>query len=106
MHVFYEQLIPSSTIQLIVEELNSLDGMCLQYTKSQLKASLQTKTELSETEIKDVLKTLDDVHIHRSCSSSLSTDYKRKQYFEENFLYVHPQPIFLGFDENRKEQYA
>ena len=80
--------------------------MCLQYTKSQLKASLQTKTELSETEIEDVLKTLDDVDIHGSCSSSLSTEYNRKQYFEENFPYVHPQPIFLGFDENRKEQYA
>ena len=101
-----KQLIPSSTIQSIVEEINSLNGMCLQYTKSQLKASLQTKTELSETEIEDVLKTLDDVDIHGSCSSSLSTEYNRKQYFEENFPYVHPQPIFLGFDENRKEQYA
>lgn len=101
-----KQLIPSSTVQLIVEEINTLNGMCLQYTKSQLKASLQTKTELSETEIGDVLKTLDDVDIHGSCSSSLSTEYYRKQYFEENFPYVHPQPIFLGFDENRKEQYA
>lgn len=24
----------------------------------------------------------------------------------ENHPYVHPQPIFLGFDENGKEQYA
>lgn len=62
--------------------------------------------ELSETDTEDVLKTLDDTDIHASCSSALLTGYKRKQYFEENFAYVHPRPAFGGFDENRKEQYA
>ncbi|KAG7454215.1 hypothetical protein JOB18_024229 [Solea senegalensis] len=95
-----------NTIKRIIEEINSLNEMCLQYTKSQLKASLQTKTELFETETEDVLKTLDDVDIHGTCSSSLSTEYYRKQYFEENFPFVHPQPIFWGIDENRKEQYS
>ena len=77
-------------MSLVHTVLNSLNGMCLQYTKSQLKASLETKTELSETEIEDVLKTLDDVDIHGSCSSSLSPEYNRKRYFEENFPYVQP----------------
>lgn len=42
-----------------------------------IKTLLQTKTELSEAEIKDVLKTLDEVDIHACCSSALSTEYKR-----------------------------
>lgn len=55
-----------------------------------------------------MLKTQDEIDIHACCSSALSTEYKGKQCFEENFPYVHPQPIFGGgeFDENRKEQYA
>lgn len=89
-----KHLIPSSTVQLIVEEINKLSGLCQQYTKNQLKASLQTKTKISEIEIEDVLKTLDDMDIHGSCSSDISTEYKRKQYFEENFPYVHPKCIF------------
>lgn len=89
-----------------MEEINKLSVLCQQYTKNQLKASLQAKTKLSETEIEDVVKTLDDLDIHGSCSSAISTDYKRKQYFEENFPYVHPKCIFLGTDENRKERHV
>lgn len=99
-------LIPSSTIQLIVEEINSLSGVCQQHTKNQLKVSLHAKTKLTETEIVDVLTTLDDIDMHSSCSSALSTEYKRKQYFEETFANVHPQTVFWGFDENRKERNA
>ena len=47
-----------------------------------------------------------DMDIHGSCSSALSTKYKRKQYFEENFPYVHPKCIFWGIDENKKERHA
>lgn len=52
------------------------------------------------------MTTLDDLDMHSSCSSALSTEYKRKQYFEETFAYVHPQTVFWGFDENRKERNA
>lgn len=99
-------LIPSSTIQLIVEEIDKLSGVCQQYTKNHLKVSLQAKAKLSETEIEDVLKTLDDMDIHGCCRSALSTEHKRKQYFEEHFPYVHQKCISLGIDKNRKERHA
>lgn len=65
--------------------------MCQQYTKNQLKVALQTKTKLSETEIEDVLKTLDGMDNREN--STLIT-------------FVDPKCIFGGIDENRKEWHA
>ncbi len=99
-------LVPSSTIQMIVEQVDSLSDVCHQYTRNQLKGVLQANTRLTESEIKDVLASLNDSSLHASCSPALSTEYLRRQYFQTNFSYVHPQTISLGTDDNRKEQFA
>lgn len=80
--------------------------MCHQYTRNQLKGVLQANTRLTESEIKDVLASLNDSSLHASCSPALSSEYLRRQYFQTNFSYVHPQTISLGTDDNRKEQFA
>lgn len=99
-------LIPSSTIQMIVDEIHSLNGLSHQYTQDQLKVTLQSNTNLTESEIEGVLQTMKDTDLHASCSSTLSTEYLTRQYFQRNFSCVHPQAISLGTDENRKERYA
>lgn len=105
LHVLHE--IPGKApYPFLYNTADCVSGVCQQHTKNQLKGSLQAQTKLSETEVEDVLKTLDDPDLHTPCSSALSTTYKRKQYFEENFPYVHPQSISWGVDENRKEHYA
>lgn len=109
--MFYMQLqakylIPSSTIQMIVEEINSLNDIRHQHTKNEFKEVLATKTNLSETEIDSVLSCVEGTQLHFSCSSHLSTEYRRKQFFKKKFSYVQPQAISLGTDENRRDCYA
>ncbi|KAG9276085.1 hypothetical protein AMEX_G8349 [Astyanax mexicanus] len=91
---------------MIVEEVDSLNSVCHQYTKNQIKDALTASTNLTESEIKDVLTSLNDSSLHASCSPAISTEYLRRQYFQTNFSYVHPQAISLGTDENRKERFA
>ena len=79
-------LIPASTIQMIAEEINSLNLVCQQHTKNQLKVALQANTHLSESEIECALNSLDDTDLHTPCSSPLSTDYKRRQIFSEELF--------------------
>lgn len=63
-------LIPSSTIQMIVDEIHSLNGLSHQYTQDQLKVTLQSNTNLTESEIEGVLQTMKDTDLHASCSST------------------------------------
>lgn len=51
-------LVPSSTIQMIVEQVDSLNDVCHQYTVNQFKSALQANTQLRESEIKDLLTSL------------------------------------------------
>lgn len=97
-------LIPSSTLQMIVEETNDLFDICSQHTKNQFKDALKARTNLSDSDIDEVLNSLTD--LHSSCSTPLSTEYTRKQFFQRNFDYVHPQAIHLGTDENRFDRYV
>lgn len=89
-----------------MEEVNSLSGVCHQYTRSQIRGALQANTNLTESEIKDVLTLLNYTSLHASCSPALSSEHLRRQYFQTNFSYVHPQAISLGIHENRKERFA
>lgn len=99
-----KHLIPSSTIQMIIEEINDLHNTCSQHTKKQLKEVLKARTNLSDSDVDEALSSLTD--LHSSCSTPLSTGYTRKQFFFKNFNYVHPQPIHLGTDDNRSDRYS
>lgn len=109
--LFYMQLqakylVPSSTIQMIVEEINGLNSICHQYTKDKIEETLRVHTNMSGTEIGSVVQRLQESDIHAECSSSLSTEYSRRQYFQKNFAYVHPESLYLGTNEHRKDCYA
>ena len=55
-----KDLVRSSTIQMIVEEVDSLNSVCLQYTRNQIKDALKANTNWTESEIKGVLTSLND----------------------------------------------
>lgn len=109
--LFYMQLqakylVPSSTIQKIVEEINGLNDICHQYTKNKIKETLRVNTNMSDTEINSVFQRLQEADLHVACSSHLSTEYTRRQYFPKNFAYVHPEKIYLGTSEHWRDSYA
>ena len=99
-----KHLIPSSTIQ-IVEEINVLHDICSQHTKKQFKEILRARTNLPDFDVEAALSTLAD--LHSSCSHPLSLhNIPGIIFFQKNFSYVHPQPIHLGTDENRRDHYV
>lgn len=61
---------------------------------------------MSDAEIDAVFQSLQEADLHASCSAQLSTEYIRRQYFMKNFAYVHPENVFLGTDEHRRDSYA
>lgn len=54
-------LISSSTIQVIVEEINNLYGVCEQNTRQELKSFLKSNTHLSEAERVGIITAVKDV---------------------------------------------
>lgn len=61
---------------------------------------------MSDAEMDSVFQSLQETDLHATCSSHLSTEYVRRQYFEKNFAYVHPENVYLGTSEHRKDCYA
>lgn len=109
--LFYMQLqakylVPSSTLQMIVEEINGLNNICHQYTKDKIKETLRANTSMSDAEIDSVFQSLQEMDLHTACSSHLSTEHTRRLYFEKNFAYVRSERVFLGTNEQRKDCYA
>ncbi|KAA0721578.1 hypothetical protein E1301_Tti023627 [Triplophysa tibetana] len=109
--LFYMQLqakylVPSSTIQMIVEEFSGLNYISHQYTQKMFREILKSKTAHSQFDIESVVQTLQGQDLHSACNSLLSTEYQRRQYYQNFFSYVHPQIMYLGRDENRNQRYA
>lgn len=109
--LFYMQLqakylVPSSTIQLIVDEINGLSDICHQYTNGKIRETLGANSDMSDAEINSLVLSIQETDLHAACSSLLSTEYTRRQYFQRNFGYVHPEKIYLGKNENRRDCYA
>ncbi|KAI4875089.1 hypothetical protein NFI96_025166, partial [Prochilodus magdalenae] len=57
-----KDLVRSSTIQMIVEEVDSFNSVCLQYTRNQIKDALKANTNWTESEIKGVISALASQH--------------------------------------------
>jgi len=91
---------------MIVEEFSGLNYICHQYTQKMFREILKSKTALSQYDIESVVQTLQGQDLHSVCNSLLSTEYQRRQYYQKNFPYVHPQRMCLGRDENRNQRYA
>lgn len=51
MQVQAKYLVPSSTVQMIVEKINSLNSICHEYTKGKIKETLRVNTNMTDTEI-------------------------------------------------------
>lgn len=82
-------LLPASTIQSIVEEMDNIHVLGQAYTLSRLCSLLQNDTSLSDD---DIAKVCDSV--------------KESDTFKKMFHYVEPKKLLLGRDENGKDRFA
>ena len=97
-------LLPASTIQVIVEEMQNIHELGQTFSLSKLTAMLKNDTSLSD---EDITKVCESVSLFTACHTGpMRTIYSRAQTFKKKFNYVEPKKIFLGKDENRRDRFA
>ena len=94
--------VPQSTVKIIVQE------NLLNYTESNkvkekaLLKSLRKLSGISESDINDVLEKFRQEDKFLEAQTKLSSEYMRKKFFQEKFVYVSPVEIVLNPNEYRE----
>ncbi|XP_076875209.1 uncharacterized protein LOC143525314 isoform X2 [Brachyhypopomus gauderio] len=100
-------LLPVSTIQNIVEEMQNIHELGQTYTLSKLTLLLKEETSLSDQDITKICESIRGFDVFSTCHKGpMRTAYSRAQSFKQIFNYVEPTKIFLGSDENRSDRFA
>lgn len=99
-------LIPASTVQLIVNEFNTVNAMNLEFLTTKTRLHLST-TGIEPEVINKMLREVMGSDLLSHCNSGdLRNDYMRKKFYKQHFNYVEPKPYFLGLDSTRKERFG
>lgn len=100
-------LLPASTIQTIVEEIQNVHELGQDYTLSKLRTQLKDDMSLSDDAIAKICDCVKESDLFSRCHQGpLRTIYSRAQMFKKMFKYVEPVKITLGTDEHMDERYA
>jgi len=96
-------LLPSSVIQDICQEFQSIHSLGFSYCIENLTSSL-TDLNIPEEKIREVLNDMKASDIFMNCNSGpLRTEYCRNTYFKEKFKHVQPQSLMLGRNMQHKK---
>ncbi|KAK0156218.1 Zinc finger protein ZXDC [Merluccius polli] len=87
-----QYLVPTSTIQMIVEEMQNIHELGQMHTLNKLNSLLQ---DLVSDEISQTCHT-----------GPMRTAYTRTKCFKDMLKYVEPKRLLLGTDENRDKRFA
>jgi len=99
-------LLPASTIQSIVEEMETLHNLGLSVVLKNLSGKL-LNLNVGVGEVKTLLKELFDYSpFHLSNTRELRTHQTRQTYFRTSFKYVCPTQVYLGQDNKNLSRYA
>lgn len=93
--------IPISTIQFIMDELQSMAQYNQDITNSKIKAHL-LEMGLCNEQIEVIVQDIATSNPFISSCSQFSTDYKRKKHFRNNHLYVKPQQISISDTDGKQ----
>ncbi|CAB3983976.1 hypothetical protein BSL78_01180 [Paramuricea clavata] len=95
--------VPSSTVQKVIEEMQSMHSISQNLLKHRIKRKLtefSVEKEVVDEVVQDFIS--NDIYNSVHCEKGiLSTNFRRKQFFKDNFRYVEPVTINLGFDKNK-----
>uniref|UniRef100_A0A096MAD3 Uncharacterized protein n=1 Tax=Poecilia formosa TaxID=48698 RepID=A0A096MAD3_POEFO len=96
-------LLPASTTQNIVEEIQNIHELGQTYCLSKLWSLLKNETPLSDEDITNICESVKGFDLFSICH----TGPMRTAHSSANlFNYVEPKKIFLGRDENRTDRFA
>lgn len=99
-------LVPASTIQTIVEEMQTVHELGQAYTLTKVRSLLKNinLTDETVTKICDCIKESD---LFSAChQGQLRTTYSRNQTFSKMLRFTAPKKVTLGMDENMTQKYA
>nr|XP_055048292.1 uncharacterized protein LOC129433654 [Misgurnus anguillicaudatus] len=100
-------MLPASTIQNIVEEMQNIHDLGQTYTLSKLSSLLKNETPLSDEDITKVCESVKGFDLFSACHTGpMRTAYSRTQSFKKMFNFIEPKKLFLGRDENRRDRFA
>jgi len=97
-------LLPTSTIQKIIEQYQEIHDINQSNMYSCIKKTLG-ESGMDEITIQSVISELQSNDLFNESTTVLRSAQTRKTYFQKNFNYVPPQPVYLGLDEAGKERY-
>lgn len=93
---------PATTVQMVVQEMQSMHSISQNYLRGHIKTKME-EIAISEMQVNEITEEIFNNDIFNNVHADkgpLSTDYMRKQYFKNNFRYVAPVAICLGFDKD------
>lgn len=100
-------LLPASTIQTIVEEIQNVHEMGQDYTLSKLRSFLKDDVSLTDDAISKICDCVKESDLFSFCHRGpLRTTYLRTQTFKNMFKYIEPKKVPLGKDEHMTERFA
>lgn len=100
-------LLPASTIQTIVEEMQNVHELGQDYTLSKLRSLLKNDMGLTDDAIAKICDCVKDSDLFSVCHQGpLRTTYARAQTFKKMFKYIQPKKVTLGNDENMTPRFA
>ncbi|XP_043472523.1 uncharacterized protein LOC122505125 [Leptopilina heterotoma] len=96
-------LVPVSTIQFFIEELENIDNQRLNVLKENLNKQLSLLIINDETDkIVEAVFSTDPLQI---CKSNFETNYKRRKFYKKHFTYVKPELVSLGKIRGKKAHF-
>nr|XP_054588695.1 uncharacterized protein LOC107374433 isoform X3 [Nothobranchius furzeri] len=99
-------LLPASSIQTIVEEMQNVHELGMDYTLSKLKSLLKDDICLADDVIAKVCDCVKDSDLFSVCHRGpLRRTYSRAHTFKKVFKYTEPKQINLGNDENLTQRF-
>ncbi|KAK0153029.1 hypothetical protein N1851_005294 [Merluccius polli] len=100
-----KMLLPASTIQTLIEEMQEVHTSGLTHILSRMHEEL-TKLNVPESDIKRLLDDLSKENLLKMCNEGVfRTDQTRKTCFKSRFNYVEPVKTYLGIDAKGKERF-
>ncbi|XP_056623049.1 uncharacterized protein LOC130436430 isoform X1 [Triplophysa dalaica] len=100
-------LLPASTIQNIVEEMQSIHELGQTYSLKKLSAFLKNDLDLTDENIGRVCDVVKESDIFTTCHDGpMRTNFSRTKTFKEMFRYTEPVKLYLGTDETRSQRFA
>lgn len=100
-------LIPASTIQTIVEEMQNVHELGQAYTINKVSSLLKNDMNRSYEAVTKICDCIKESDLFSAChQGQLRTTYSRNQTFTKMFKYTEPQKVALGMDENMTQRCA